>query len=283
MELGVAISNPGDPAQISAYTGLFGRAPNYFEQFKNWTDVWYPNAYNNVTAVGGKVIFTWQPTGISLTTITSGAQNSVIDAAITAIKGFGGLIYIRFAQEMNGNWFPWGTATSDANFVAAWQYLVNRFAAAGVTNVKWIWCPNIDLGVPVRSGQYPGDSYVDVIGVDGYNYASTQSISWRSFTALFSATLTEIAAITTSKPLWVCETGCIDVGGHDDRWLLSAFLTEGPALGFSMMCYFDFSAAQNFLLTKTLARQYAWQEIANDVVYGGTLSSAKTGYLPRGV
>jgi mannan endo-1,4-beta-mannosidase len=58
-------------------------------------------------------------------------------------------IALSFGHEFNGNWYPWGTTgTTAADFVAAWQHVHDLFAAAGATNVIWIWDPNDIYPVP---------------------------------------------------------------------------------------------------------------------------------------
>jgi len=54
-------------------------------------------------------------------------------------------------------------------YVAAWERIVNIFREENVSNVKWFWCPNFssDAGV-LYADYYPGDSYVDIIGIDMY-------------------------------------------------------------------------------------------------------------------
>lgn len=61
------------------------------------------------------------------------------------------------------------------NYVAAWQRYHDRFASQGVTNVSWSYVvkdTSLKNGDPLyanATGMYPGDSYVDWIGVDSYN------------------------------------------------------------------------------------------------------------------
>jgi len=77
---------------------------------------------------------------------------------------------------MNGSWSDWNPDNSaqpagetPATYVAMWQHVVNYFRSAGVTNVKWVWAPNVDGGDGSMAAYYPGDSYVDYVGLDGYN------------------------------------------------------------------------------------------------------------------
>jgi hypothetical protein len=55
---------------------------------------------------------------------------------------------------------------------------------------------------------YPGDSLVDVVGVDGYNFGDHYDRwhHWQEFAEIFAASLR--ACRSFNKPLWVTETAC---------------------------------------------------------------------------
>lgn len=110
-------------------------------------------------------------------------------AGVAALKTVSGSapVYLRIFHEFNLAYnsfigYPWGvydyysdglykaTGNTAARLVAAWKYVVDRFTAAGATNVRWVWNTGGDLGPnPIPTGAYPGDSYVDFIGADIYN------------------------------------------------------------------------------------------------------------------
>ncbi|WP_456592893.1 glycosyl hydrolase [Blastococcus sp. SYSU DS1024] len=82
-----------------------------------------------------------------------------------------GTLYIRFAHEMNSNWYPWAVDAGDSEeFIAAWR----RFRAIQqevFPAAKLVFCVNresIGTGIDWRV-TFPGSDYVDVMGVDYYN------------------------------------------------------------------------------------------------------------------
>jgi mannan endo-1,4-beta-mannosidase len=90
---------------------------------------------------------------------------------------------------MNGNWEKWspannGSTPDPAAFVAAWRHVHDLFVQNGATNVVWVWCPNA-TDVPNATSApwnhwtnyYPGDTYVDWVGIDGYNWGNTTAAS----------------------------------------------------------------------------------------------------------
>ena len=79
------------------------------------------------------------------------------------------LTSIRIGWEMNGGWMPWspdgpGKNQTPANYVAAYQRFA-RMVRAAVPGVPLDWCPNFDKPSDMY---YPGDAYVDIVGVDLY-------------------------------------------------------------------------------------------------------------------
>jgi len=67
-------------------------------------------------------------------------------------------------QEMDGNWFWWGTILSSGTFQALYRYTEGYWEAQGIHNMLYAFMP-IGSGAGYRS---PGNSYVDVGGWDQY-------------------------------------------------------------------------------------------------------------------
>jgi hypothetical protein len=147
---------------------------------------WYAGAWddvqrqlNVVDPMGIKVMVTWEPKlkngGDPLAAILNGSQDAIIDDFARKSKAWGKPFFLRFGHEMNGNWYSWSgaqTGNDPQKYVAAWQHVWARFQAAGNTNAVWVWSPNAD-SVPDepwndRINYYPGDSYVDWVGIDFY-------------------------------------------------------------------------------------------------------------------
>ena len=79
-------------------------------------------------------------------------------------------IVFRPWHEMNGGWFWWGTqATTAANYKAFYGLTV-EYVKARTTSVLFCWSPN----TPFNFDYYPGDTLVDILGVDYYEATATQ-------------------------------------------------------------------------------------------------------------
>jgi beta-mannanase len=215
---------------------------------------------NNVRSHGSIPMVTWEPwlytdpagtnqPQYQLSKIINGDFDSYIKRWADDSMSWGHPYFLRFAAEMNGNWFPWSEQVNEnkpGEYVRAWRHVYTIFANKGVTNVTWVWSPNIEYdGSTPLEELYPGDDYVDWLGMDGYNWgtvphrartASLEGIStnrsatvtnWQTFSEIFSQTYTHITALST-KPLMVAETASAEQGGSKANWITDAYSTQIP-------------------------------------------------------
>lgn len=79
-------------------------------------------------------------------------------------------IVFRPLHEMNGNWFWWGAACSGftpADYRALYQLTVD-YVKARTNSVLFCWSPNSPVSSTILANYYPGDAYVDIVGLDMY-------------------------------------------------------------------------------------------------------------------
>ncbi|MBI2426027.1 MAG: beta-mannosidase [Candidatus Hydrogenedentes bacterium] len=99
-----------------------------------------------------------------------------IAAFALSLKGRNGghipIIFRPFHEHM-GNWFWWGKKhCTPEEYVALWRFTVDYLRdQKGVHNLLYAYSPNIAYG-PSSGGaylsRYPGDAYVDILGLDAY-------------------------------------------------------------------------------------------------------------------
>ena len=109
--------------------------------------------------------------------IVAGDFDGYIRSWAKAAADWGKPLMLRFAQEMNGNWYPWGAGVNGnapGEYAKAYRHVHKIFTSVGATNVIWIWSPNVLYpGGASLSSVYPGNAYVNWIGVDGYNFGTS--------------------------------------------------------------------------------------------------------------
>ena len=74
---------------------------------------------------------------------------------------------------------------------------------------------------------YPGDEYVDVVGITGYNNGTYyEGETWRTFDEiyepLYSKTVTNY-----NKPIMITEFACSNAGGDKEDWVKDMFRSIG--------------------------------------------------------
>ncbi|GCB45844.1 glycoside hydrolase family 26 protein [Streptomyces sp. NL15-2K] len=204
--LGVAVNgSPRATAPLTAFTEKAGKRPDLREYYAKWGDPFQPEVNRAVWDNGQLPFLVWEPFSRTVAQIAAGKDDAYIRKFADAVRDYNRPLALSFGHEMNGGWYPWGgRKTKAADFARAWRHIHDLFRDEGAADVIWVWSPNVINPVPdVRlKPYYPGDAYVDWIGVVGY-YALSGPTSFRT---LFGPTLTEIRRFSR-KPFIVAETG----------------------------------------------------------------------------
>jgi beta-mannanase len=236
----------GEISAIESQLGINVSTVGIFKQFG------LPTNNNLVTedlafikSSGKTLLLTWEPwnpqEGINqsidfLSEIINGTQDDYISSFAQQVKNYNSPVLLRFAHEMNGNWYPWGNRP--AEYVNAYRKVVDVFRENGVDNVRFVWCINSD-NVPYtpieNSAQYyPGNAYVDYIGIDGFNFGTSQSSSeWRNFAQIFLPSYSFVESRYPGKPIFIAETASSEFGGNKSEWINGMFiaLADMPEIG----------------------------------------------------
>ncbi len=143
----------------------------------------------------------------------------------TGIASLDSLVLMAFGHEMNApienRWYPW--AGNAGSFIAAYRHVLDIFDTCGATNIHWVYNVN-EFDSSLIRAFYPGDGYVDIFGIDGFNFGDTQSwSSWRSFREIFTTPIAHLRNLSKDKPVIIAETASTEVGGIKPDWITSAF------------------------------------------------------------
>src|SRR5579859_4625981 len=237
----IGIFMNGFPSQgstlLDQYTQLVGVQPQVGMWFQRLDTQPFSASDMNTFASRGIVPLVSEdiPDGVSNDQFIAGADDSQLHAYARAAAAWGKPFFYRFNHEYNGNWYSFslgmhtrsdGTTYTNTpqNFIAAWRHLHDIFVQEGATNVKLVFNPNnICAGACVDfTSSYPGDAYVDWVGLDSYNFGTHHASGWQSFTQCFSSYGT-LVNMAPSKPVMVAETASVEEGGDKAAWITSAF------------------------------------------------------------
>lgn len=140
----------------------------------------------------------------SMADIARGVYDSYLTSIGNAIKASGTDVWVTFAHEMNGTWYPWGIqAVSPSVWVQAWRHVCDVIRAAAGGHAKMVWAPNNNDVGPVTP-YWPGANYVDVPAFDGYLHGASTGQTYASF---IKPTVDEIRTLAGNVPVWNAETG----------------------------------------------------------------------------
>jgi hypothetical protein len=184
----------------------------------------------------------------------SGAFNSYyVTLAQSLVAGGQSNAYLRLGWEFDGNWMPWQatTASAEASFATYFQQIVTAMRSVPGEQFRFEWNP--DAGAFTQSGYsvaaaYPGNAYVDVIGLDAYDQSwatpQTPTNAWTS-TALPALVAAQQFASAHGKPLAFPEWGVAIRGdGHglgDDPYYVNQMVSwmENGSNDVAYESYFD--------------------------------------------
>ncbi len=151
--------------------------------------------------------------------------------------------------EMTGSFYPWAAGANGntpATFIAAWRHIYMLIKTAAPQALV-CWCPSVDIPnaqlIPLEQC-WPGDAFVDVIGLDGYNKgtaASDQRGAFWSFLQVFQASYRRVMALTSNpaKAVLVKETGCDPTGGDKAAWIAAIPAALALMPNIRGVCWFD--------------------------------------------
>ena len=164
-------------------------------------------------------------------------------------KAVGYPLLVEFGTECNGEWFPWNgkwngkNATSYGDpdkydgaerFRDAYRHIIDLFNERGANNITWFFHVNADNDPQVNWNKmkdyYPGDDYIDWIGLSVYGPQDLND-GWWSFEDMLNDNWAEISAISDEgKPIAVLEMAVIDYPSLGDKaqWITDAYDAVGP-------------------------------------------------------
>lgn len=162
--------------------------------------------------------------------VLDGKYDTYLSNYARAVAQSGAPILFRLGNEMNGDWCVYSshyTSKDTDIFKAFYRYVYRVFQEAGADNVIWVWNPNgkayPDFKWNDELCYYPGDKYVDVIGMTSYNTGTYyESETWMEFDQMYDSLYRKYTE-RYEKPLMITEFSSSSVGGSKERWVADMF------------------------------------------------------------
>jgi hypothetical protein len=269
--LGVnTISSPSTLA-VGAFAEQAGRRPAVVMWYQNWSEpLFYQSQIRPLARQGPIPMINWLPEGTrgsesySLRAIAAGKFDRYIRASARLAAAWRYPMFIDFAHEMNLRGYAWSEGVSGntpAAYVRAWRHVVSLFRAEGADNVRWVWAPNTDCeGRCPFAEFYPGNAWVNWVGLDGYNFAAVDGTPWRQFQQIFGPSYRILTSLT-EKPVMIAETASTETGGSKAQWILNmgrSLLTSMPRV--RLLVWFDRIKETNWSIDSSPSSLAAFRE-----------------------
>lgn len=289
-----AINTDTGPS-LDEFANLVGVMPKIAMWYQDWDEHWStallnPRFTTSTVARGAVPMVTWEPflsaekvtdqPAYALAKIGAGRYDTYIWRAARETAAYKKPVFIRLAPEMNGSWSSWGAGVdgnTPQSFIAMWRHVVSIFRLAGATNARWVWAPNVHGSSSAAfQAYYPGNSWVDDVGLDGYNNGSRLGY-WQSFTSVFAKSYSELTGLT-GKPMMIAETASAEQGGSKAAWIESipqVIAASMPRV--RALIWFDRDKETDWRVNSAASSLAAFQGVVQSGFFAGSLASLLEG------
>ena len=147
---------------------------------------------------------------------------------------FGKPFIFRLNNEMNSDWTSYGgnVILCDPDlYVEVWRKIYNIFQEEGVNNAIWVFNPN-NISFPPCGwnsplAYYPGNEYVQMFGITGYNtgdyYKDLYGETWREFEDIYDEIYKTYEPSFSEFPWMITEFASASAGGDKVKWINDMF------------------------------------------------------------
>ena len=211
---------------------------------------------------------TWEPWDASrglyklqpryrLSNIIAGRFDRYIRSWARALADWRRPVLLRYAQEADGNWFPWAdyaNGNHPGEFTEAWRHVHRIFEQAGATNVRWVWSPAFG-----SAEVFPGAGYVDIMATTCQNAGRPLfARGWESFADGCGKTITRLHALEPHLPIQLAETSSAEHGGNKAQWIreMGAFVADHPEI--TSLVWFDLVKQVNWRIDSSPTAERAF-------------------------
>jgi beta-mannanase len=277
-------------ASVDAMERWLGRPLDVQHVFTSWdveretTTYLFEDVLPSIWTAGRTPMVTWEP----FTPVPASTPDDILDRILagdydeyirtwgrhlaSGLRGPDGAgdrqLVLRLAHEANGDWYPWSPEDDGAGYVSMWRHVRDLVAEVleDEARVQWVWSVNhVDVGRVVLEELFPGDDYVDLLGVDGFNWGATREWStWQSPAAVFGEAFSRLDSLA-ALPVWITEVGCTSATENGvsprrkNEWIETAFewFTDG---GVETVCWFDVDKETDWAVFGGRRGTVTWQD-----------------------
>jgi mannan endo-1,4-beta-mannosidase len=228
LALGISMKHDRSPSTYESFSAIVGRQPATWSIWTTWAGKnkrWPRDMVNYLKHTSTVPLIVWQPMDPEVQNRPTMSLRKILDnkakwgkyvrTFARAARNSRQTIILRFAHEMDCPYFTYGQGRFDNTpkmIRDLWHWVWQQFQKVGATNVKFLWSPNNPgPGCTPWPRIYPGDRYVDYVGMSGFNWGIPNDRSrpwsrWKPMATVLEKGVEGLMALTR-KPIVVAETG----------------------------------------------------------------------------
>jgi hypothetical protein len=276
----------GQPRVVASFAAHTGTKPSlasdYLPRTNGWRGMvnvkplhrflapWRAGGYQLVLGVPMIPTRAGRPMG-TLAAGAAGAYDGEFATLARTLVHYGeGNAILRLGWEFNGTWYPWSVTnqTDATNFAVYYRKIVTTMRSVSGASFRYVWNPTSGPEPESAQNAYPGDAYVDYVGLDLYDQVwgipLDPTLAWpRYVTEANGLQWLSSFAATHHKPEVIPEWGVtIRSDGHglgDDSLFVAKMAKWISTHDVAFTSYFDVDApdGQHDLLDGSFSRSLA--------------------------
>lgn len=212
-----------------------------------WLSGWSASAYS------ARMVYSVPLIPDSGGTLQQGAAGDYNNYFITlakrlVAKGEGSAV-LRLGWEFNGDWYKWSAASDPGAFAEYWRQVVTAMRSVPGAAFKFDWCPSLGTNAVPADKAYPGDAYVDYIGLDVYDWdylpgyqdpvRRWQDLLNQPYGLIWQRDFAAAHAKQMTYPEWALATLPNGHGGGDDPYFITQMHNWIAQNNIAYNIYFD--------------------------------------------
>lgn len=243
----------GDPlAPVRAFEAQSGKGLAIVHCFVALDDGFPTAACEALRRHGSLPMVSVSPGNWSLEALARGDGDAAMQRFSRQAAAWGHPFLLRWAWEMNGKSIPWsgirngGPGLGPARYVAAWRRFHRLSQETGLKAARWVWCVDAwGMGPGASwnhwSAYWPGDAYVDWLGIDAYRWPHTTDhplldlIDGRLAGDFLSTAPTKCGG----KPVLIGEVATSNQDAGSAAWITASFAALARQPTIAAVCWFN--------------------------------------------
>jgi hypothetical protein len=263
-ELGVYVG-ANQPALVGRYQDWLGRPIDRVLDYlgdESWSQIesptWWTSGWG-VSAWRHRMIYSvpmLPATGGSIEIGARGGYDSHFrKLAQTLVSAGQGDVVMRPGWEGNGDWYRWSAAGNPKAYVRYFRHIVKAMRGVSGAQFRFDWSVSMGPAAVAASVIYPGDAYVDYIGMDVYDQywgenGHDPAVRWNAYlTQPYGLRWHKAFAMSHGKRMTLSEWGVIKrsdgYGGGDDPYFVDRMRDWISANNVAYAVYFERDTTAN--------------------------------------